>query len=394
VKPLPRNVVALGVVSGLNDVASEVTVRIIAPYLKNVVGAPIDRIGLVEGVAEATSTFVKLAAGVLSDKSAGRKPLTLAGYALSNLTKPLLYLATSWPFVLALRFLDRVGKGIRTAPRDALLADSVGAEDRGRAFGFHRSCDNAGSTLGIALVIAVLLIVQGTKAELTEGAFRVLVGLAVVPAVLVVLVVALFVREPERVVEPPKAVTAGGGRLSGLTLYYTALFVFSLAVISDNLLVVRATELGLALPWALALLAAGNVVAVVLGYTTGALSDRLGRRGFLGAGWAIFAVELAGFAFATTGYHLLGLFLLHGLFLGLTEGNAKALLTDLAPADARGRAFGIMNALAGAAALPASWAPALLWKARGAPTAFLALSGFAVLGLVLLAFVPSRRVEA
>lgn len=386
---LHKNVLVLGVVSALNDMASEVAIRTIPLYLANVLGVKTAMIGLIEGVAESTSTLLKLVAGIVSDRMGRRKPLTLLGFGLSNLMKPLLFFAQSWPTVLALRFLDRVGKGIRTAPRDALLADSVSAEDRGRAFGFNRSMDPIGAIAGLAVAAVLVYFGEGEGTLLTEGTYRTLVLLATVPAFLCILVLALAVAEPSVRRPLQKKFTLRGTLPPGFLRFLAAVFVFNLSATSDAFLVLRAQEIGLPLWVTFALVGLMNVTLAFVSFPSGVLSDRLGRRRFLAAGWVIFGLMLLGFAYATTAVHLAGLFVLYGLYLGLTEGVEKALLTDLAPEESRGTAFGYFQVVVGVAALPASLITGILWQWFGSHTAFVAGAVLAVLGAVLLAFVPT-----
>lgn len=392
---LPRNVVALGFVSLLTDVASEVTVRTTPLFLKNVLGLPSRYIGMIEGIAQSVAIFVRLASGVLSDRMGRRKPLTLAGYGLSNLVKPLLYLAASWPAILAIRFVDRVGKGIRTAPRDALIAESVPAEDRGRAFGLHRSMDTIGSVLGLLAVVAVAYSRLGANASIDEPTYRGLVLVACVPAVLSVLVLALFVKEadarPPRPTASPAAsppAAAASALTPSLRRYLVAVFFFNLSVTSDAFFVLRAQELGLALWMSMALVALMCLVQACVSLPAGILADRIGRRGLVAVGWVLGALQLFGFGFATSPLELAGLFVLVGLYLGLSEGNEKALLADLAPGALKGTAFGLYNLALGVALLVASWATGALWDLYGARAAFGAGAVSALLGACLLVFVP------
>lgn len=297
--------------------------------------------------------------------------------------------------MLALRFLDRVGKGVRTAPRDALLAESIEPERRGEAFGFHRSADNAGSFAGIAITTAVVFSLQRESARLTEPTYRSLVALAIVPAVLAVASIAFFVREPDHEAAPSSSKGARAPLPRALWPFFIALFVFRLSAFSDNMLVQRAKEIGLALPWTFVLLGIAAFTSSVASWPTGKLSDRIGRRGLLFVGWTLYAAELVGFAFPLRSWQLAGLFALHGIYLGLTEGVASALLADLAPREVRGTAFGLFHGVMGVAALPASAALGFVWSAKNAETAFVAAACCAGVGAGLLAFVrPARATSA
>ncbi len=384
---LSRNVYALGLASLFTDVASEVTVRTIPFFLKNVLAVDNKLIGGIEGAAKAIPLIAQTISGVLSDRAGRRKPLTLAGYALSSLVKPLLYVVTSWPGVLVIRGLDRVGKGIRTAPRDALIADSVVPEERGRAFGLHRAMDTVGSVLGLLAVVLVVRARLGDSAYLDDPTFRSLALLASVPAVLTVLVLALLVKETEaRGLE--KKFSLEGALPPHLRRFLLAVFVFNLSAASDAFFLLRAQELGLALWKTMSLVLLMSVVQASISLPAGVVSDRLGRRGIVAIGWGVAGLQLVGFAFARSELELLGLFLLVGVFLGLTEGNEKALLTDLAPKELKGTAFSAYNGALGAALLAASAGMGALWDREGATVAFLAAGVMAFAGACLLAFVP------
>lgn len=367
---LPRNVIMLGVVSALNDMASEVAVRTIPLFLANVLSVGTSLIGLVEGIAEATATLLKLASGVVSDRIGQRKPLMVLGFALSNLSKPLLYFASSWMAVLAIRFVDRVGKGIRTSPRDAMLADSVPAAQRGRAFGFNRSMDPIGALTGLAIAAAILYTLGGNASVLDENTYRYLVVLATIPALLSVLLLVAGVREPRERSAQKKKLALRGSLPAGLRRLLIASFIFNVSFTSDAFLTLRAQELGLPLWATFSLIGLMNLMLALLSFPVGVWSDRIGRKRILSAGWALYAVLLVGFAFASEAWHLAALFVVYGVHLGMTEGVEKALVTDLAPEDKRATAFGSMQLCAGIAALPASLLTGVLWQRFGSTFAF------------------------
>lgn len=386
---LPRNVIVLGVVSALNDMASEVAVRTIPLFLANVLSVGPALIGLVEGIAEAMATLLKLLSGVLSDRAGRRKPLVVLGFALSNLSKPLLYFAGTWGAILAIRFVDRVGKGIRTSPRDALLADSVPSAHRGRAFGFNRSMDPIGAIVGLAFAAGIVYSLGGQASLLDAHTYRYLVMLATVPAVLSVVVLVVGLREsPERTAQKKKF-TLRGTLPGGLRRLLVAFFVFNLSYTSDAFLTLRAQELGLPLWATFSLIGLMNVILAFVSFPVGAWSDRVGRKRFLGAGWAIYAALLVGFAFAASTRHLAALFVLYGVHLGMTEGVEKALVTDLAPEESRATAFGYMQLAAGVAALPASLLTGVLWERFGSTFAFGVGGAIALASAALLALVPT-----
>ncbi len=388
---LPRNVIALGVASLLNDMSSEITIKTIPLFLKGALGVKTSVIGLIEGIADTTATLLKLIAGILSDRMGKRKPLTLGGYALSNGIKPLLFFAASWPMVLVLRVIDRVGKGIRGSPRDALLTDSVDETNRGRAFGFQRAMDPIGSVLGLLIASALLYAGYGNDPVLGSDAYRLLVLVGAVPAALCVLVIILAVTEPPSLTPVNKKFSLRGTLPSGMKRYLLALFVFNLGVMSEGLLPLRAQELGVPLWATLLLMALLSVASSLAAYPAGVLSDRIGRRGLVAVGWVVFGFQLAGFALATEAWHLGALFLLRGLSEGLREGVEKALVADLSPAETRGTSFGYFYFIMGAAALPASALAGGLWEAYSPAVAFGTAAALSVIGAVLLAAVPARR---
>jgi MFS family permease len=313
----------------------------------------------------------------------------VAGYALSSLVRPAVALATAPVHVLAVRLLDRAGKGVRSAPRDALLAAVVAREDRGRAFGFQRAMDHAGAMVGPLLASAAMLVTSD---------LRVVFALAAVPAVLAVLALVLGVREAPRAPDaPPAAGQSPSPRAPlepGFLRYLGVLALFTLGNSSDAFLLLRAQETGVALAAIPALWALHHLVKAGASTWGGALSDRVGRRRVILAGWSVYALAYAGFAVAASPLTVAGLFAFYGLFHALSEGAERALVTDLAGESNRGRAFGLFHAVTGAALLPASLLTGLLWQRFGAPAALGAgavLAALAALGL--LALVPEPAGE-
>jgi MFS family permease len=378
---LGRNVLALSAVSFLTDVSSEMIYPLLPVFLTTVLGANASFIGAIEGAAESTAALLKLASGWWSDRVRRRKPLVVAGYGIATLMRPLVAIASSATQVLIIRVSDRVGKGIRNSPRDALLADSVHPSIRGRAFGFHRAADHAGGVLGPLIAFGLL--------TWHLAGFRTVFWLAAIPGVLSFIVLCIFVRE---VPKPVQASHGGGVDLTqplgrGFWSVLGVLFVFTLGNSTDAFLLLRAAQLGVPVALAPILWAALHVVKSASSTPGGALSDRIGRRPTLVMGWMLYALVYLGFARATIAWQAWALFGVYGLFFGLTEGAERALIADLVGAERRGTAFGWYNLAIGLGALPASVLFGLVWDRAGAPAAFsmgAALAMVAAVGLTVV----------
>ncbi len=377
--------IALGVVSLLTDMSSEMIYPLLPVFVAATLGGGAVSIGLIEGIAEATAALVKLGSGVLSDRMARRKWLLVVGYGLAGSVRPLIGLARAWPVVLFIRFGDRVGKGLRGPPRDAIIADSVDADARGRAFGLHRAMDHAGAVIGPLCAFALL----GLGLESREVFLA-----AAVPAAAVIAVLLFAVREPPREVTAPPAGPRSRRRLRLVDLrglgddfrrLLLALVTFALASSTDAFLLYRMSEAGigtssLALVWSL-----HHVVKVAAAYLGGTASDRWGkRRALLTASWIGYAAVYAAFAAVSSAAGLIAVFLVYGLFIAAPEAVEKAWVTDLVPADRRGAAFGWMQAGIGLAALPASLLFGVVWWGIGPSAAFLSGSGLAILAALLV----------
>jgi MFS family permease len=363
---LPRNVWVVTATSFLTDISSEMIVNLIPLFLANVLGVRTGVIGLIEGVVETTASLLKVFSGWLSDRLGQRKRLTVAGYALSTLAKPFLYFATTWGWVLGVRFADRVGKGVRTAPRDALVADSINPRQRGLAFGLHRAGDTAGAVVGLLIALAVVWAAQGSGLALTRATFQSVVLLSILPAVLAVLVLALGVRDVpagETARHPP------GLSLRGLNArfksFLTIVVLFTLGNSADAFLILRAQERGLSVLGVLGMLVAFNLVYTLVSGPAGALSDRVGRRRLIAGGWTAYGLVYLGFALAGSAWQAWALFALYGVYYGMVEGSARAMVADLVHPEQRGTAYGVYNAAVGLAAFPASLIAGLLWQGAG-----------------------------
>lgn len=392
---LPRNVWIVTATSFLMDISSEMILNLLPLFLFNVLGVRTAAIGAIEGVAESTASLLKMFSGWLSDKLGKRKRLAVIGYSVSTVVKPFLYLVTTWGGVLAVRFGDRVGKGIRTAPRDALVADSVDERQRGIAFGLHRAGDTAGAVVGIGIALLILLATQRGSVDLSRGSFQIIVLASMVPAILAVLVLALGAKETK--IEgpratPPRLTLAGFDRR--FRYFLLVIVVFTLGNSSDAFLILRAQHAGLTVPGVLGMMLTFNLVYAAVSSPAGALSDRFGRRRFLVIGWLLYVVVYLGFAKATAGWHTWALMGVYGVYYGMTHGVAKAFVADLVPKERRGTAYGVYSAAVGVTALPASIIAGVLWQGvggwpgfgPGAP--FLAGSILALVATILLVSMP------
>jgi MFS family permease len=386
-RTLDKGVVTLGWVSFLNDAASEMIYPLLPDFVTRVIGAGPAALGLIEGVAEATASLAKVAAGWWSDRIRRRKPFAVLGYSIAAVARPLTGFAASWGQVLAIRFSDRIGKGLRTPPRDALLADLVPSHRRGRAFGLQRAMDNAGALAGP--ILAALLL----RFWITEE--RTLFFLALVPGVFAVLLLVTRVPEKRGEAPPPAAPAGSSARLSRPLRTVIAIFsLFTLANSTDAFLLLRARDCGVAV-WQLPLLwAFFNGAKAAFGVPGGTLSDRIGRVPTIALGWLIYALSYAGLAFAASPLHVWTLFGFYALFFAATEGTERALIADLADERMRGRAFGVFHACVGLAALPASILFGLWWKLFGPRTAFLIGAALSLAATAALFLFRSRMVAS
>jgi len=392
IKDLPRNVWAVGLTSFFMDISSEMVINILPLFLANVLGVQTSIIGLIEGLAEATASILKLFSGWLSDKIGGRKWLAVLGYGLSAITKPFFYIAGSWELIAGVRWADRVGKGIRTAPRDALVADSVTKEVRGLAFGFHRAMDTAGAMLGIIVAAFVVWLAQKNTLDLSKPTFRTIVLISLLPAFLAVISLAFGAKDvpvkDQRAA--PKFSLRGMGK--PFIAFLVIVGIFTLGNSSDAFLVLRAQNLGVTVTGILVMLAMFNLIYALISTPAGSLSDRIGRRRLIIGGWLVYAAIYLGFAFAQAAWQVWALYVAYGLYYGLAYGTANALVADLVPEHLRGTAYGTYNAIIGVLAFPASFIAGLLWQGAGSwagfgPSApFLFGGTLALISALLMAF--------
>jgi MFS family permease len=395
-RSLPRNVWAVSLTSFFMDISSEMVINILPLFLSNVLGVGTGVIGLIEGVAEALASLLKVFSGWVSDKIGARKWPAVAGYAISALAKPLFLVATAWPAVAGARWADRVGKGIRTAPRDALVADSIDEQQRGLAFGFHRAADTGGAVVGLLIALGVVWATQSAAVELGRPTFQIVVWISLLPAVLAVLSLALGARDVPitRQRQRPAITFRGLGR--PFLIFMLIVGLFDLGNSSDAFLVLRAQDRGLSVAGILAMLATFNLVYALVSTPAGSLSDRIGRRRVIAGGWLAYAVIYLGFALADQAWQVWALYGLYGVYYGLAYGTAKALVADLVPPELRGTAYGTYNATLGVLDLPASLIAGLLWETIGPPAPFFFGAVMALVAAVLLILwrVPSHPAGA
>ena len=384
---LSRNVTFLGVVSGLTDISSEMLYPLVPVFLTSVLGAPMQVVGLIEGVAEATASFVKILGGRLSDRYNVRKPFVVAGYSLSAISKPVLALAAGWHFVLFSRFIDRVGKGLRTSARDALIAGSVDKAHWGKAFGFHRAMDTLGAALGPLTALAMIHFMGSEKPD-----YRFIFLAAFVPALLGVGVLVYFVKEGVRP-RPAGAPAPAPEPMSRDFKTFVALYaVFALGNSSDVFLIMKARELGFSLTGIILAYTGYNLVYALLASPAGWLSDRLGKIKTMAFGFAVFAAVYLGFALADRPWMIWPLFALYGFYGAFNEGIAKAVVSHLSTGGNRASAMGYFQGTLGFLTFAASALAGFLWD-RVSPAAPFAVgaAGALLSGLALTLWTRNRK---
>ena len=377
-REIPGGVWALGFVSLLMDISSEMIHALLPLYLVTVLGMSMLTVGVIEGIAEATASIVKIFSGALSDWLGKRKLLAAFGYGLAAFTKPVFPLATSISWIVAARFVDRVGKGIRGAPRDALIADLVPPEVRGAAFGLRQSLDTVGAAIGPLLAIAFMALMASN--------FTAVFWIAVIPAFLSFVLIVFFVHEPDRSTAKPVRSPLSPAELRRLGLAFWLVValatVFTLARFSEAFLLLRAQSVGLSLVLVPTVMLVMNVVYALAAWPAGVLSDKLGRYGLLKSGFLVLVLADLTLAF---GFNILAVSIgaaLWGLHMGMTQGLLASLIADTAPADLRGTAFGMFNLVTGVAILLASIIAGGLWDFVGPTGTFVAGAVFAAIALL------------
>jgi MFS family permease len=378
-----RNVLGMGLISLMNDVASEMIYPLLPVFLTGVLHAGAAAIGIIEGVAETTVSLIKYFSGLYSDRLRRRKPVFAFGYGIANVVRPLVGIATSWQQVLLVRFADRVGKGVRSAPRDALLADSVEKENLGLAFGFQRTMDHVGALTG-PLIAAGLLYLGLT--------LRSIFLLTIIPGAITVILALCLVKERAHAASgEAKAISLRSVMEPGFLWYLATVAVFTLGNSTDAFLLLKAQKAGVSVAMLPILWAMLHFSKAAFSMPGGYLSDRLGRKPVIILGWLAYALVYAGFAYAGSGLAIWSLFFAYGLYFGLCEGVEKAFVADLMPAHVRGSAYGAYALAVSITALPASVIFGLVWQSYGDRTAFIMGSGLALAASLMLLFVRSGR---
>ncbi|MFC2006119.1 MFS transporter [Chloroflexota bacterium] len=391
---LNPNVFFLGIVSLLTDVSSEMIFTLVPLFLRNVLGAATTIVGLVGGLSESSDAIFRIFSGWFSDRIGKRKLLAVLGYSVSTVAKPFMYLATSWGAVLSIRFSDRIGKGVRTSSRDALIAGSVSAGERGKGFGLHRAMDTSGAVLGLAIAAIIIYLVQGGGIQLSLKTYQWLVLVGVIPAVLAVPVLLFFVHE--KMDRQPLSASSQSGlspaRLKAsfdtrFKVFLAIMAVFTLGNSSDFFVVLRAQNLEAPLIHVVLMLVLFNTTYAITSLPMGILSDRLGRRWVITLGWFVYALVYLGFALASNIRQVWLLFACYGIYYGVVEGVARAFVADLVAEEKRGTAYGLYHGVVGLTLLPASLLAGWLWDAvspaapfyLGASLAFVAMLGIMIL---------------
>lgn len=382
---IPRNVVILGLVSFFNDVASEMIYPLVPIFLTSVLGAPVSIVGLIEGIAESIASILKVVFGWLSDKLRKRKPFIVAGYSLSTVSKIIFGLAYSWPFVLLARFIDRFGKGTRTSARDALIAESSEASVRGKTFGFHRALDTLGAVVGPLLALVAI--------KALDNNIRLIFFLSFIPAFIGVLLLLFFVKEKGRKQKNSSDFQFHWRDIDpSFKVFLLISFIFALGNSSNAFLILRAQNLGLSVTMVILVYVLYNFVYAIFSIPAGIISDKIGPKKLLLAGFLLFALIYLFFGLITKSLFLWLLFPFYGIYMALTEGVSKAYISNLVPQEKIGTAFGIYQTTIGLCAFFASWIAGLLWSYVGISSPFIFGSMMAILA-ALLFIVLGKKIE-
>ena len=385
-KKIPSNVKFLGLVSFFNDSASEMIYPLLPVFLTSYLGTGTAIVGLIEGIAESVSSLSKLISGWLSDLWKKRKIIVIGGYALSSLSRPIIGITTNWAQVLSLRFADRLGKGIRTSPRDALLVDSVSEKERGKAFGFQRAFDHLGAVVGPIIAFTLL--------KAFHLNLRIIFLLAILPSIMILVLLIFFVKEKFPLGAVSKRLNLKEVKFSSrFKFYLITLVVFTLGNSSDAFLILKAKEAGVTVGFLPLIWMGHNFIKAISAYPSGALSDKLGRKKIIIFGWFIYSLVYIGFAFSTGYLSIIALFLLYGLVFGTTEGVEKAFVADLVPEKIRATGYGVFNFVVGITLFPASLITGILWQKFSSKVALLTGAVLAFIACLMLSGLKEKFLE-
>jgi len=385
-KTLNKRVKVLGFASFFNDSASEMIYPFLPVFITKFLGAGPAFVGLIEGVAESVSSFLKLFSGWLADRIKGRKILVSVGYSLPSLSRPLISIVRTWPPLFLLRVIDRLGKGIRTSPRDAIIADSVDVNNRGRAFGFQRAMDNLGAVVGPLLSFLILKFIIDD--------IRMVFFLSIVPAIFVLILVVFVLEDVKgRELEKTRISLRTKGLPPSFKIYLLSLLFFTLGNSSDSFLFLKASEAKISLEFLPLLWVGHNAVKAILSYPLGRLSDRIGRKKIIITGWVIYALIYTGFAYTKNPFFILLLFILYGSVFGITEGAERAYVADMTPPEHKGTSYGIFHFIQGIALFPASLITGIIWQMMGSKYAFLYGAFMALIASFIIINVREDKVK-
>ncbi|MEW6456077.1 MAG: MFS transporter [Acidobacteriota bacterium] len=380
---IPPRVKILGFVSLLNDSASEMIYPFLPVFITKYLGAGPAFLGLIEGAAESINSFLKLGSGWFSDRVKRKKPFVSIGYVIASFLRPLIGIARSWITVFFLRFFDRVGKGIRASPRDAMIAESSSIEIRGKSFGFHRGMDNLGAFIGPLIAFS---LVKFANIDL-----RTLFILTLIPGIFVFILVVFFLKEIGSF-SSEKVEHRENSKFSFTFKYYLfTLMIFTLGNSSDTFLFLKATETGVSMAFLPVLWMAHNLVKSSLSYPSGSLSDKIGRKKIIIFGWILYSIIYFGFAFSTSPFHVLFLFVVYGSVFGITEGVEKAFVADMVKPTQRGTAYGLYNFILGVSLFPASLITGVLWQKINSKAAFLFGAMMALVASILMMMLKESK---
>ena len=392
---LHPNVFFMGVTSLLNDISSELIFTLVPLFMSNVLGASSTLIGLVGGISDSADSLFRIISGWFSDKIGKRKLLTVLGYGFSTVVKPFMLLANSWGVVAGVRFGDRVGKGVRTSSRDALIADSVGEKERGRSFGLHRAMDTSGAVIGLMIAAIIVYLIPGDNFHLEKNAYHWMVIIGIIPAVLAVLVLMTLVQERKKLavavksgISKPASVTPFSNQFK---LYLGIMALFTLGNSSDFFLILDAQHIKTPLVQVVIMLVLFNITYALISTPMGVLSDKIGRKRVISAGWLIYGLVYLGFALSSSIWQLWLLFAVYGIYYGICEGVARAFVADMVPVERRGTAYGLYNGIVGLMALPASLIAGVMWDRIAPAATFYFGAGLALLAMVGLMFLIKER---